>query len=152
MRVAGSLFSHISVISLLSIGFVVVTAGCPREPPAPTIAPPPQPASAAPEPGVNVLDEERRCSSDAECTLTTVDCCGCDALGKQTGVRKDRLAALTERRRPICSVVSCAQAISDDPSCTATKAVCRDGMCVPDSIAGDNGAKKPAGVGVEPIR
>ncbi len=103
-------------------------------------------AKAAPDP--HVLDDDRRCTSDADCTLTTVDCCGCNALGAQTGVRKDHVAALTARRTPVCAAVQCAQQMSDDPSCSAREAACRSGVCVPDTGEAAPETKGPA---AEPI-
>lgn len=131
-------------LALLVAVLVVSLAGCREKaaPPSPTT--PPLPAAADVDP--SATDDERRCVADADCTLATLDCCGCAALGKQIGVRKDRVQALTERRRPICGVVACAQGISEDPSCTAARAVCLEGRCVPELAAGPTG-----GVGVEKI-
>lgn len=112
-------------------------------------APPPPPLPQLPtaaEVDVTATEDERRCSADVDCVLTTIDCCGCAALGRQTGVRKDRVQALTERRRTICDGIACAQGMSEDPSCSASRAVCREGSCVPDAAAAGN-----RGVGVEKI-
>lgn len=122
---------------------LVATISCKEAKPP---APPPMPLPTAAEVDVTATDDERRCAADADCMLTTSDCCGCNALGKQTSVRKDRIEALTERRRPICATIACAQGMSDDPSCAATRAVCRQGRCVPDAAEG-----APKGVGVEKI-
>ncbi|MBI1946429.1 MAG: hypothetical protein HYS27_12075 [Deltaproteobacteria bacterium] len=136
--------------SLLAVLAAVLVAGalvaCAKPPPPPPPPPPPSLPTAA-EVDVTATDDERRCAVDADCALTTVDCCGCTSLGKQTGVRKDRLQALTERRVPICGTIACAQGMSDDPSCQATRATCRDGRCV----AADEAAQPPAGVGVGKI-
>lgn len=138
---------------LLSLGCSRGASSSPSEPPtmppgapAPAAAAPAAPAAPeSPTAGIAVLDDERRCTADSDCTLTTADCCGCQALGKQVGVRKDKLVAVGERRAPVCTAVACAQAISDDPSCSAAAAVCRDGLCAP--------ATGPAtAVPVEPIR
>ncbi len=107
---------------------------------------PPPPLPTAAEVDVTVGDDEQRCEVDEECVLTTVDCCGCNALGRQTAVRKDRLLALTERRRPICSTIACAQGMSDDPSCSASRARCLAGRCTADAAAAVQ-----RGVGVEKI-
>ncbi|OGQ21483.1 MAG: hypothetical protein A2138_05475 [Deltaproteobacteria bacterium RBG_16_71_12] len=117
---------------------------CKEAPPPPPPPPPPVPTAA--EVDVTATDDERRCAADADCALATVDCCGCNALGKQTGVRKDKLVALTDRRRPICGTIACAQGMSDDPSCVATRAVCRDGSCVAETAGA-----RPQGVGVGKI-
>jgi hypothetical protein len=106
--------------------------GCEKKAPP---APPPivaENVETRPDTGLQAADTA--CTADAECTLTTNDCCGCAALGTQVGVRADHLAALTARRQPICSSIVCAQQMSDDPSCTARKAVCRAGQCVPDIV------------------
>lgn len=116
---------------------------CQKDPPPPAPAPV-MPAAA--DVDVTATADERRCSVDEDCALATVDCCGCAALGRQTAVRKDKIQALTERRRPICGTIACAQGISEDPSCSAARAVCREGTCVPDSPA-----KASSGVGVEKI-
>ena len=125
------------------------TGSCAREAPA---APPPsierpRPVAAASENVVTATLEDRRCTSDRECTLTTVECCGCQSLGANTGVRKDRLASLAERRTPTCAATNCAMAMSQDPTCSATRAVCRDGLCVPNVGRTD----PPPGGNVEPI-
>ena len=127
---------------LISLSCVALLACQEAKPP----APPPPPLPAAADVDVTATDAERQCSTDADCMLTTVDCCGCNALGRQTAVRKDKLQALTERRRVICGTVACAQGMSDDPSCAATKALCRAGQCTADAAA----ATRPA-IGVEKI-
>jgi hypothetical protein len=119
------------VTALAALGVV----GCPKPPPPPpppVAAPPAQPEVAVAD-TTKVLADDQRCTSDSECTLTTVDCCGCDSLGAQVGVRADKLAALVERRQPVCSAIHCAMQMSDDPSCAARKAVCKAGACVPET-------------------
>jgi hypothetical protein len=124
---------------LAALALLALTA-CPK--PAPTSTTPTisaetlkaeEAAKAQPDP--RVLDDDRKCTSDADCTLATSDCCGCNALGSQTGVRKDHVADLANRRAPVCAGVACGQGMSDDPSCTATKAVCKAGLCVPNTVA-----------------
>lgn len=123
---------------------LILVLGCTKEPPAAPAVTVPLPT--ATEVDVAATADERRCVVDDDCTLTTEDCCGCATLGKQTGVRKDRVQALTERRRTICGAIACAQGMSDDPSCVASRAVCRQGQCVPDAAAASG-----RGVGVEKI-
>ncbi|MCC7072370.1 MAG: hypothetical protein IT383_13660 [Deltaproteobacteria bacterium] len=131
-----SILAPIAVLGLLAVA-------C-REPAPPPPAPPPLPTAA--EVDVTATADEQRCAVDADCVLATFDCCGCNALGRQVGVRKDRVQALGARRAPICGAVACAQGMGDDPSCGATRALCRDGACVPDAAAGPS-----RGVGVEKI-
>jgi hypothetical protein len=120
--------------------------------------PPAKPPEPTPEPAhdLYVVDADQACTANADCALITKDCCGCQSGGSQVGVRRDRLAALGERRRPICQGMVCASFMSDDPSCTATRARCEmptpaapgaKGRCVPE------GASKPTpAAGVEPIK
>lgn len=137
-------------LALLVAVLALSLAACrDKAPPAATAPSPAPPLPTAAEVDPTATADERRCTADADCTLSTLDCCGCAALGKQIGVRKDRVQALTERRRPICGVVACAQGMSEDPSCSATRAVCREGQCVPDVASGPKGG---AGVDVEKIK
>jgi hypothetical protein len=121
-----------------------------EDPPPPAVGEPVAPSggapAAAPVADVPVSDEDRACSADADCALTSKDCCGCRALGENVGVRKDRLEAVAARRAPICREIVCAMAMSEHPSCSATRAVCRDGLCVPETTAA-----APGGVDVERI-
>jgi hypothetical protein len=122
--------------------FVACKETAPPVAPTPTIAPTAPAAPAAPDERVTAADQQ--CTQDSDCALTTADCCGCTSLGKQIGVRADVVAALAQRRAPVCASVSCAQSMSDDPSCTATKAVCKAGKCEPD--VGGAPAMKPTPV------
>lgn len=96
-------------------------------------------------------DDERRCTSDGECALVSADCCGCEAMGALTGVRTSALAGIKARRVSLCAEVVCAQALSQDPSCAAQRAVCRSNLCIPDitdipvPTAGDGPADTRAG-------
>ena len=140
--------------AVLRVIFTSIAFGlgaCANPPPPPPVeqAPPPPPTK-KPEPVdvVTATSDDRRCQADNECVLTTVDCCGCQSLGQQTGVRRDHLASLADRRRPVCTQAFCPMAMSIDPTCSAMKALCRGGICVPDVGL----AAPPPGVGVEPIR
>lgn len=135
-----SLTARFARLLLLSCAALLA---CQEAKPPPAQAPP---LPAAADIDVTATEAERQCSADADCTLTTVDCCGCNALGRQTAVRKDKLPALTERRRAICGTIACAQGMSDDPSCAATRAQCRTGVCTADTAAAAQ-----HGVGVEKI-
>lgn len=136
------------VLSSLWLGGVLACKPA-EKPVAPTPATPTTATTPTTEPAPDerVTAADQACAQDNECALTTADCCGCSSLGKQIGVRADRVADLAKRREPVCGVVQCAQQLSDDPSCTATKAVCRGGRCEPD--VGGAATMKPTPV--EPI-
>ncbi len=133
------------VLTVIAGAVATLIVAC-KEPASPPPPPPPPPVPAAADVDVAATVDEQRCAADADCVLATFDCCGCNALGHQVGVRKDRAEALAARRLPICGTIACAQGMSDDPSCVATRAVCRDGRCAPDTAAAP-----AAGVGVEKI-
>jgi hypothetical protein len=98
-------------------------------------APPPAPVAApAPIVSVDVRDDERTCTKSAECVLITVDCCDCSSYGWQTGVRADRVAAVIERRAPVCTPSPCALGESQHDSCAARRATCRKGVCEPETF------------------
>lgn len=92
--------------------------------------------------------DERTCTKDEECTLTPQQCCTCAAGGQQDAVNAEKLPELIRRRGIVCDDYVCPQVVSTHPSCSATRALCREGKCVPDVPAG---AKAPEGIGVEPI-
>src|SRR5688572_23950045 len=118
---------------LITLALVTAFTACKETPPvAPTVVDPKTAAAPAVAPDERITAADQQCTQDSECALTTADCCGCNAMGKQIGVRADVVASLAQRRAPVCGGVSCAQSISDDPTCTATKAVCRAGKCEPD--------------------
>lgn len=94
------------------------------------------------------MPDEQKCASDAECTLTPFHCCPCEHSGKLVAVNRTAVPQIVQRRSAVCPDYVCAQVVSDDASCAATRAVCREGMCVPDVPAD---AKKADGVGVETI-
>ena len=96
---------------------------------------PPPPLTLAQPDDVDVLDVERHCTKNGECTLITEDCCDCTAFGSQTGVRKDKLKVITARRTPVCTAIVCPRGMSDHASCASRLAVCREGTCVPESTA-----------------
>ncbi len=93
--------------------------------------------------------DEARCSVDDDCALTSFHCCGCSAGGKAAAVHKDKLAEVLQRRGVVCGEYACAQVVSDDPTCAATHAVCREGKCVPEVRASTG---EPKGLGTGPIQ
>lgn len=94
-----------------------------------------------------VSDEEASCKSDDDCELTAYHCCNCSAGGRMAAVSKSAMSELLRRRGVVCAEYACAQVVSDDPTCAAERAVCREGKCVPDAPA----STAPEGIGVEPI-
>jgi hypothetical protein len=74
--------------------------------------------------------EDQTCSRDSECVLVQ-DCCGCDREGRQLAVHRDRVQPLSEASAGQCAAVTCTVAHSSHRSCTATRAVCRGGRCIP---------------------
>lgn len=92
---------------------------------------------------------EKTCTTDADCTLTPLHCCSCAAGGQMDAVRAEDLPAVIKRRGHICEDYACPQVVSTHLSCNATKAVCREGACVPDVPEG--AAEGPKGIGEEPI-
>ena len=136
-----------AVVVSVVLAFIV---SCTKAPGLPATAAETPTAPSAPAAGAEMraTNEDRACTADAECVLATEDCCGCSSLGKQIGVRVDRIAVLTDRRAPICAATLCAAAMSEDPTCAATKAGCRAGVCVADVATAP---AAPAGVKTEAI-
>jgi hypothetical protein len=131
------MFSRAALLLAATFTALALTA-CPAKPDAPHVvsqATLDAEKAAAAVPDAHVLADDRTCAVDADCTLTTADCCGCNALGSQVGVRKDHVAALAARRAPVCGGVACPTTMSDDATCSANGAVCRDKVCVPESAA-----------------
>lgn len=95
-----------------------------------------------------IRPEEATCTRDEECELTDFHCCNCTAGGRMAAVRADALPDVLKRRGITCPEYACPQVVSDDPTCAAERAVCREGKCVPDVSPS---ATPPAGIGVEPI-
>ena len=154
-----SALSAVAVTAVAVTALVLGAASCSKAPPtaaplpaspadpSPTAADPVAPPEPPPPLQTAATDDERRCKVNADCTLTTADCCGCNSGGLQVGVRADKLAALGARRAPVCSAVICVERMSDDPSCEARKARCDNGLCVPETDA-----RPPPGLGVETIK
>lgn len=96
-----------------------------------------------------VSEADATCTKDDECELTSFHCCNCASGGKMSAANKEKLPQLLQRRGIICEDYACAQVVSDDPTCSATTAVCREGKCVPDVKA--SAPTGVQGVGTEPI-
>lgn len=96
-----------------------------------------------------IKDDEATCTRDEECELTAFHCCNCGGGGRMAAARSDALPEVLRRRGIVCAEYACAQVVSDDPTCSAERAVCREGKCVPDVPASTPPA--PEGIGVEPI-
>ena len=99
--------------------------------------------------GGYVKEEEQKCTADADCTLVAMHCCSCDYKGQLVGINRNHIPQLAVRRTGVCQSYQCVAQKSDHQSCSAKKAVCREGMCVPD-VSG--AAPAPKGIGVEPIQ
>ena len=69
------------------------------------------------------------CHVDSDCVLVPEDCCGCQAGGKQKALPKKDRARYQRAREAHCTDTLCAAVISQDPSCAATSAVCKEGQC-----------------------
>jgi hypothetical protein len=92
--------------------------------------------------------DEQVCKADADCTLTPYHCCPCEHGGKLVAVNRTAVPQIVQRRSAVCPDYVCTQMVSTDSSCAATRAVCREGKCIPDVPAD---AAKADGVGVETI-
>src|SRR6185369_17222980 len=83
------------------------------------------------------------CKRDADCVLVPVDCCPCSAGGQQRALPAKEKAAYERERQGRCADTMCTAMMSTDPSCEATKAVCKAGACAlggPPPSAGAGGA------------
>jgi hypothetical protein len=69
------------------------------------------------------------CRKDSDCVLVADDCCPCTAGGKQRAIPAKDRAAYERTRSEKCAETMCTAAMSTDPSCSATKAVCKAGTC-----------------------
>lgn len=98
---------------------------------------------------VFVSEEERRCSQDEDCELTSFHCCGCTGGGQQDAVHNEHLPAVLQRRISYCADEVCPQVMSTHPSCAATKAICQASRCVP--MVDTSPSLPPAEVAIEPI-
>jgi hypothetical protein len=69
------------------------------------------------------------CKVDSDCFLVPDDCCGCTGGGKQKALSKKDRAGSERARQARCADTLCAEVMSQDPSCTATAAICKEGKC-----------------------
>jgi hypothetical protein len=69
------------------------------------------------------------CRTDVDCALVTDGCCSCNEGGKQRAVAAKSRRAYEKRRREVCKQIMCPALMSEDPSCVAPRAVCKDGIC-----------------------
>ena len=69
------------------------------------------------------------CKVDSDCVLVAEDCCGCTAGGKQKAISKKDRTSYERDRQARCAEVMCAAVMSQDPSCAATSAACKEGKC-----------------------
>ena len=69
------------------------------------------------------------CKTDDECVLVIDGCCGCSEGGKQRGIPGKARDAYEKKRQHKCSQTMCPQMMSQDPSCEAARAVCKEGVC-----------------------
>jgi hypothetical protein len=69
------------------------------------------------------------CRADADCALVTDGCCGCNEGGKQRALATRARTAYEKRRRSLCNQIMCPTLMSEDASCVAGHAICKDGQC-----------------------
>ena len=69
------------------------------------------------------------CQVDSDCVLVPDDCCGCTGGGKQRALPKKDKAGFERARQARCAGTLCPAVMSQDPSCAATSAVCKEGKC-----------------------
>ena len=69
------------------------------------------------------------CKADSDCVLVPDDCCGCTGGGKQKALPKKDRAGAERARQARCAGALCAEVMSQDPSCAATSAICKEGKC-----------------------
>jgi hypothetical protein len=69
------------------------------------------------------------CQKNEDCVLVTDGCCGCHEGGKQRAIPGRAKAAYEKKRKSICRDTACPALMSDDPSCLAGEAVCKEGTC-----------------------
>jgi hypothetical protein len=69
------------------------------------------------------------CRVDSDCVLVPDDCCGCPGGGKQKALPKKDKASYQRARQARCADTLCPAVMSQDPSCAATSAVCKEAQC-----------------------
>jgi len=71
----------------------------------------------------------RECSKDTDCVVVPDGCCGCNEGGKQRALPARARASYEKRRKRTCRETMCTAMISQDASCAAGGAVCKEGTC-----------------------
>jgi hypothetical protein len=69
------------------------------------------------------------CKVDRDCVLVVDGCCSCTEGGKQRAVPVAARSSYESRRKAMCRQTMCPALMSEDPSCLASRAVCKDGAC-----------------------
>ena len=69
------------------------------------------------------------CQVDSDCVLVPDDCCGCTGGGKQRALPRKDKDGFERARQARCADTLCPAVMSQDPSCAATSAVCKEGKC-----------------------
>jgi hypothetical protein len=69
------------------------------------------------------------CKVDADCALVVDGCCGCNAGGKQRAVLTAARKNYEKKRKVKCRQTMCPALMSEDPSCVAGHAICKEGSC-----------------------
>lgn len=80
-------------------------------------------------PGAAAKGAAVACQVDSDCVLVPDDCCGCTGGGKQRALPKKDKAGYERARQARCAGTLCAAVMSQDPTCAATSAVCKEGKC-----------------------
>jgi hypothetical protein len=69
------------------------------------------------------------CKVDGDCALVVDGCCSCTEGGKQRAVPVAARTSYESRRKAVCRQTMCPALMSEDASCLASHAVCKDGAC-----------------------
>jgi hypothetical protein len=69
------------------------------------------------------------CKVDGDCVLVVDGCCSCNEGGKQRAVPVAARTSYETRRKAVCRQTMCPALMSEDASCLASHAVCKDGAC-----------------------
>jgi hypothetical protein len=69
------------------------------------------------------------CKVDSDCALVPTDCCDCNNGGKQKAILARDRASYERSRQGRCTDTLCPAVVSQDPSCAAMAAVCKEGRC-----------------------
>jgi hypothetical protein len=69
------------------------------------------------------------CRVNAECVLVAEDCCGCTGGGKQKAIPRKDKDSYERARQARCAGTLCPAIMSQDRSCSASFAICKEGQC-----------------------